>query len=156
MSRRHLVVLCVAVLAACVPLQLALADKTVIDDRRGDGGRAKRDIDLATAGHKQGMLLHTVKMYGRFKTGTPRICVLIQTNESGFRICGRNVERTSDAQVVGQAKVTRPDRKTIGFKFPKSAIGRPSKYDWHAAVGAHTIYCNAPPCDITTSVVHRL
>lgn len=150
-------VVCAGVLfIGVLPLQVVLADRTVVDDDKGDGGIAKRDIDFAFAGHKDGMLLHKVTMYGSFTTNKPRICVLIQTDESGFRVCGGDIERTSDAEVVGHAKVTRPNSKTIGFKFRKRAIGKPSSYHWHAAVGSHTIYCNNSPCDITRTVTHKL
>jgi hypothetical protein len=156
MKRLRTIAMILSIALLQLPLQAAFANRTVVDDAQGDGGIARRDIDRAIADHQDGLLLHKVVMHGSFTTGKPRICILIQTNESGYRICSQNVERTSDAAIVGHARVTRPNSKTIGFKFRKSAIGRPGSYDWHAAVGSHTIYCNTPPCDLTQTVKHRL
>jgi hypothetical protein len=145
-------------LVMCLQLGLgvAAADSTRVDDERGDANRAREDIDYAIADHKKGMLRHRVTMYGAFETYNPRICIFAQTPQTAYRICGPQVYRVRDDQPVGTAKIRRPNEKTIAISFYKSEIGSPNRYNWYVAVGSNAPFCPDPPCDITTTTVHRL
>jgi hypothetical protein len=135
---------------------IALADRTKVDDPKGDGGAAKKDIDYTIADHHHGLLRHRARMYGAFETYHPRVCLFIQTSKSGYRVCGPTVYRVSDNQPVGEAKVRRPSDHVIALSFKQSAIGSPSSYHWYFEVGSNVPFCPNPPCDITRNVVHRL
>ena len=144
------------VVAAQILIATAFADSTTVDDPRGDGGRARKDIDYAIADHHNGLLRHRVTMYGAFERGKPRICIFIQTPKDGFRVCGPQVYRVRDDQPIGEARVRKPNAKTIAYSFTKGVIGNPNSYNWYVAVGSNVPFCPNPPCDITRNVAHKL
>jgi hypothetical protein len=146
-----------ALLAGSVLVATAVADTTIVRDRRNT--RANRfDIRTAAAGHRGGLLAHTIRTYDSWRSRglrstkkDPRdICVYIWRAKSDpkeqqdYQVCAH----FEDGKLRGSVFHVRPPRKKTGklyirrlnsrsitYLFDKKSIGNPRFYYWQAITG---------------------
>lgn len=121
---------------------VASADtKTISDGKDPDNGGI--DIKSATAGHTPtGKLKHKIGTYDQIGD-MEQACLFITTVEGDYFTCGYRMYDSNDNETGGVTE-SRPDNKTIIFKFKKSAIGSPDFYSWRVEAGN---YCSGTDCD---------
>ena len=135
---------------------VALANTKAIQDGN-DSSDADGGIDIKTASHGHtptGKLKHKITTYDVIGD-MEQACLFITTSAEEYYSCGFGVYNSDDKQ-TGSLTESRPDNKTIIFKFKKSAIGNPESYKWRVEAGN---YCSPENCDRapnTGSVRHPL
>ena len=136
---------------------VALADTTTIRDKRNTRLHPF-DIKSTTASHHEGLLEHTIRTYGSWKssllvstTERPRdICVYIWRAKSDpkekqdYQVCAY----WEDGKLKGSVFHVRPPRKRTGplfirrfdsrsivYRFERESIGNPRAYQWQVVTG---------------------
>ena len=152
----------VAALAAVaiVGAGFALANSSTWTD--GDDAPAGT-VDIKTYGHghkPNGKLVHKVVAFEPFgEKASADVCLLMTgyTNAGNkrhtYQVCGGD-ESVYDADnhfdPSGDAKVVRPDNKTLKFIFSKGAIDHPAYYKWR--VLTQSTKCDDLKCDRVPNV----
>jgi len=149
--------LLVSVAMAATPL--------TIKDKKGDG-KGHADIRAATARATTTTLIWTITTYGAFKTtGAPCVNLypgaLSHPTYDYYVVCGTGgIDDYQHGGSAGQAKVSRPDAKTIVYKLPRSLLlHAKDRMAWAIQVrdspGCNPI-CDQAPAGAVNHVVQHL
>lgn len=138
---------------------VALASRRTISDG-DDSPRQRVDIKSASHGHKGRKIVHTIVAYNRFRTSRGP-CVMMDTNSrdgDDFAACGlgSGLINLNQQRTGGHLSITRPNRKTIVYRFRPRAIKHPVAYEWYIFGPADD---ECPGCDRAPnrgSVGHKL
>lgn len=159
MSHRNRFVTLLAATLVVLMVGVALASSRTISDG-DDAPRKKLDIKSASHGHRGPKIVHKIVAYNRFRTSHAP-CVFMDTNNtdgSDYAACGLgsgliniNQERTGR-----RLRITRPNRKTVVYKFRPRAIGNPVAYRWYTAAPREDECSGCDRAPNNGTVRHRL
>jgi hypothetical protein len=135
-----------AALLALVGAEAARAGTSTVQDGNDRPGRL--DIRSVSQGHSGAKVTHTIRTFGRWPNSllgaqhSNALVILISTDsdaalerfvliisEQGRMVAG--VFR-GNGGLLGQANVSRPDRRSVRVSFSKSRLGNPPGYRWQA------------------------
>jgi hypothetical protein len=110
---------------------VAFANRTTIQDPKGDGEDVL-DIKSASHGHtKTGKLVHKMVAYSNFGPAkAKKITIGIYTAGADYSVSTYGIYNSTTG-TTSSVTVKRPSGNTIKYIFPKWKIGNPSSYDWH-------------------------
>ena len=125
-----------AVVVAGFGASLAVADKKTFDDPKDSQGPV--DIKEVSAGHDpKGRLVHRIETFGKMDPGEePGVNVYAGEFDqvgSSYQVSSFGVTN-GRGEKTGDAKMKRPDNKTVVYKFRKGTIDNPPSYKWQACV----------------------
>jgi hypothetical protein len=149
----------VALIVVLQAAGIALASSRRITDGN-DAPRKKVDIKSATHGHRNNKLVHKVVAYNKFRTSKAP-CVFMDTNASDgddYAACGlgSGMIDLNQQTTAGRLHISRPNRRTVVYRFRPRAINHPVAYEWYTAPPRED---ECPQCDRAPnngSVGHQL
>lgn len=127
--------------------------KTIQDPADRPNSEGGIDIKSASHGHtKTGKLKHKIVTYDVIAE-LEQACLYIKTAADTYYSCGYKMYNSADQQTGGLTE-SRPNNKTIVFKFKPGAIGNPSTYLWWVEANNYCQQCDRAPN--TGKVRHNL
>jgi hypothetical protein len=153
MRRRLILCTALAVAAAVAVGSLALAGTKSVTDRKGDSRKGHADLANVSVTTTTKRVKVKIAAYNDFKTSAAPCIELDLDHNTGdgdeINLCGggKLEDFAHGGGSVGNAKVTRPDTKTIVYRFSRRAIGKPKRIGWQVQVREGKCFQNGP-CDV--------